>query len=82
MLDAGEWHAVWAGESYDHAFNAHRAANGALGVIDHPHTQEVKIIPAGADYSHAPLADPLAEPEIESAESSALVGADAKRGHE
>ena len=57
MLDAGEWHGVWAGLTWFEATRAHAGAIGALRVLDHPHAEEVKIIPTGADYSHAPLAE-------------------------
>ena len=55
MFDAG-WHAVWVGETWDAAVTAHGGAVNALRVVDHPHAEEVKIIPDGADYSEPGLA--------------------------
>lgn len=62
MFDDGGWHAVWVGRGWDSAVIAHGAAIGALGVVDHPHAERVKIIPDGADYEHAPLAEALHQP--------------------
>lgn len=59
MFDAGGWHAVWVGDSWDAAVTAHGGAVNALRVIDHPHAEEVKIIPNGADYSEPGLASEL-----------------------
>jgi len=59
MFDAGEWHGVWAGLTWFEATRAHAGAIGALRVLDHPHAEDVKIIPTGADYSHAPLSEEM-----------------------
>lgn len=59
MFDASGWHAVGVYPDWPAALIAHGAAINALRVVDHPHAEDVKIIPDCEDYAHPPLAEPV-----------------------
>ena len=68
MFDDGGWHALQVCATWRDAVNVHAGAINALRVADHPHAEDVKIIPEGADYSVPPLDD---DPRALSADAGA-----------
>ena len=55
MFNDGGWHALQVCATWRDAVNVHAGAINALRVVDHPHAEDVKIIPEGADYNFPPL---------------------------